>query len=82
MSLGAECCTSLMCLAHLLWMSIAVPWHASLLPCRCECVSLSRRPWVFFLLSSKLVDGDEIPVSVFELALLVDELLDPVVVRQ
>ena len=26
--LGQVCCTSLMCLVHLLWMSIAVAWHA------------------------------------------------------
>ena len=29
-NLGQECCTSLMCLVHLLWMSIAVAWHALL----------------------------------------------------
>ena len=72
MGLGTVCCTSLMCLVHLLWMSIAVTWQALLLPVAakvCPCLA-------------NFTDGDEVPVSVFELAEFADELLNPVVVRQ
>ena len=30
--LGPECCTSWMCLLHLVWMRTAVPWHPLLFP--------------------------------------------------
>ena len=46
------------------------------LSCCCERVSLPRRPQFFFLFSVRFVDGDDVPVSVFTLALLLDELGD------
>ena len=57
-----ECCCSVACCA---------------VACCCGSMSLSRRPRFFLLLCPTLFDGDEVPVSVFD---LVDELLDPVVV--
>ena len=36
----------------------------------------------FVLCSPRLADRDEVPMSVFELAQFLDELADPVIVRQ
>ena len=79
-SLPPECCTSLMFLLHLLWMNTPVPKRAVLCPIDVKvCFCFSQ-----FLIqcSPGLVDRDKLPLFVFDLAQLLDELVDTVVARQ
>ena len=70
-SLGPKCCTSLMCLVHLLWMRTAVPWHALLFPVAAKvrpCLVIHNTSFCF--LQHSLIVRSPLQLS--------NEFLDPV----
>ena len=63
-------------------MGTAVPWHALLFLVDVQVCPSFCSPHFLLLCSPSLVDGDNVPVFVFEPAQLLDEFVDHVVARE